>query len=360
MQSTGGRIPAGPRGVKGAPTYRQALVTASTKFDRREVGKRRNAKGPKVVSPRTPNEFDLLPGDFLMTPQKEIYRDNEDPHSIPVISTVAGIEKDEKTEMHETLDKYVFAGVCMSRIVEKPENGSVVAPQTDVSSQIGGTVTVPIYCQDAPFGAAARLVPNPNPATSHGYMGNNHRHLVVEIDHAGSRFGDRYQTRCYNNFHRDPMEKQQPKSATEQVLAKSFDHLTDYLMMGKIAWDVAEREMAKTDGATLRAFGDNTTPEGIENRMKSKVFRLHFMKAMYPGLGSSGTIERPQDGNYLYTPRGGFNGGTSVSAINTKQITSSADFFSSVWDVLRVDNMWRVGKVIRGGKAPGECDILLD
>jgi len=352
--------------VRGAQAHKQSAVTASATLDRKEIAnrKRNEREGKNVVKKRTDSEFDVLTGDLLITKLRQVYRDSDDPHRVPVTSTVAGVElggggnENTPAALARTLRNYVFAGVSMSRVVERPENASSMPPQSDFPTQIAGVTTLPIYKQDAPFGALVRAVPNPNPIASHGYLGTNHRHLVLDIESGSTSFGERLQAECYERFHNpENYAANKGLDPCSEAMDQCLDKMTDFLMMGIVAFDIAE-DIRNDVPMAEREFKDARQTVAM---MRDPEFRRNFMCAMFAGFGAGRTVNMPQEPQYLADPNNlvfdDNDGG--IGEIHTKQITSSSAFFSALMDLLRMDNRWLVGKVIRGGKAPGECDAML-
>jgi hypothetical protein len=367
-----GSIPPGPRGVQGAQTHKQAIVTESGTMDRREIKARKDNERTKqrVVKKKTDSEYDLLTNDLLITKARKVYRDNEDAHRVPVISTVAGLELGPNVtnlvdptaaDLAATLKGYVFAGVSMSRVVDRPEVPGRTPPQSDIPVQIHGTTTLPIYHQDAPFMAIARAVPNSKPVPTQGHLGTNHRHLVVEIDGRDASFGQRLQVACYNKYHGDidgggPETTPGPcQDATEECLRR----MTDFLMMGYVAFMVAADLDANDGKRHVGGMIDPNYAQRIMANMKDEQFRRDFMGAMFAGLGAGNTVEKVQNKAFLANPGTPSFGPDALGDLHTKQVTASSEFFTALMDLLRIDNMWMIGKVTRAGKAPGECDVML-
>jgi hypothetical protein len=66
-----------------------------------------------------------------------------------------------------------------------------------------------------------------------------------------------------------------------------------------------------------------------------------------------------QNKAFLANPANPDFASNGLGDLHTKQVTASSEFFTALMDLLRIDNMWMIGKVTRAGKAPGECDVML-
>lgn len=99
--------------------------------------------------------------------------------------------------------------------------------------------------------------------------------------------------------------------------------------------------------------------QDVMANMKDEQFRRDFMGAMFAGLGAGNTVEKVQNKAFLANPGTPSFGPDPLGDLHTKQVTASSEFFTALMDLLRIDNMWMIGKVTRAGKAPGECDVML-
>lgn len=367
-------IPPGPRGVHGAQAMKQGLFTNSGTKDSGEIAIRkhneRSQSSKAIVKKRTDNEYDILTGDLLMTKLRNVYADNADPHRVPVISTLAGLETDapwgtdpSPQDMAKAMMKrYAFAGVSMTRITDKTEMPGRIPPQSDLPIQIAGVTTLPIYKQDAPFGRIARAVPNGDPKFTQGHLGTNHQHLVVEIDGRDASYGQRLQRDCFDRYHGFSSGGGQDPVSLDS--AECLDKLTDFLAVAlvavAVAGDLNDGNGSRTP-AGLGAVRDAAKVTAELLNRNNKPLRANFMRAMFAGLTPATLKESPQlDAKYMADPDNIIlNGVNAIDKVHLAQVTASAEFFTAMMDLMRQDNMWMIGKVIRGGKAPGECDVML-
>jgi hypothetical protein len=362
-------IPPGPRGVHGAQAMKQGLFTNSGTKDSGEIANRkhneRSQSSKAIVKKRTDNEYDILTGDLLMTKLRNVYADNADPHRVPVISTLAGLETDapwgtdpSPQDMAKAMMKrYAFAGVSMTRITDKTEMPGRIPPQSDLPIQIAGVTTLPIYKQDAPFGRIARAVPNGDPKFTQGHLGTNHRHLVVEIDGRDASFGQRLQRDCFDRYHGFSSTGGQDPVSLDS--ADCLDKLVDFLAVAVVAAEVA-RDLTQNGQRKSNALAEAVEVAELLKR-SNKTLRANFMAAMFAGLTPATLKESPQlEAKYMADPKNiSLHGVNNIDKVHLAQVTASAEFFTAMMDLMRQDNMWMIGKVIRGGKAPGECDVML-
>jgi hypothetical protein len=374
-------IPPGPRGVHGAQANKQGLFTTSATRDVMEIARCKEAERSSrrgVIKKCTESEYDTLTGDLLMTKLRDVYADNQDPHRVPVISTLAGLETDappgnppDMAQMAAAMMKrYAFAGVSMTRVVDKTEMPGRIPPQSDLPVQIAGVTTLPIYKDDAPFGRIVRAVPNEDPRFTQGHLGTNHRHLVVQVDGRNASFGRRLQEACFNKYHGQSSSgdsKDAISKATDECLEKMTDFLAVAVLAGQVALDLNYDETL-----LKRADPGQRTDDGIEEAeeagkrvnllldRRNVQLRTDFMCAMFAGLTPTTAKATVIDPKYLCDPdKRDFATGSDKAKLNNAQVKNSAEFFTAMMDLLRLDNMWMIGKVIRGGKAPGECDVML-
>lgn len=367
-------IPPGPRGVHGAQAMKQGLFTNSGTKDSGEIAIRkhneRSQSSKAIVKKRTDSEYDILTGDLLMTKLRNVYADNADPHRVPVISTLAGLETDapwgtdpSPQDMAKAMMKrYAFAGVSMTRITDKTEMPGRIPPQSDLPIQIAGVTTLPIYKQDAPFGRIARAVPNGDPKFTQGHLGTNHQHLVVEIDGRDASFGQRLQRDCFDRYHGFSSTGAQDPVSLDS--AECLDKLTDFLAVAvvaaTVAGDIVDHGQRTPEGVVAATeIGANVAAKLLDRG--NKTFRTNFMRAMFAGLTPATLKESPVlDAKYMADPGDiKLHGARPIDKVHLAQVTASAEFFTALMDLMRQDNMWMIGKVIRGGKAPGECDVML-